>query len=425
MSVATIVPSRALALALAVFLLLIAAAQSSAQTKTTLPHPNIAATDATQIKIPVHVSEQKLQALAESTIAVDRSPASKLGRKQAVTSQSAKLSRIRMVTVSSEDPAASAAIYRRWLDYVHVESGVIDRSLARAWRAPKVAGRPYELLKSPTEQAFYLRFVQTQIPPDYAPVSSTGWNALELLVNDPYTLAEHLKPSPLRQLGEPRAIAEGSSIHATQYLGPDDEVIYFTAETSPDEDSTLDVTDARVGRAFVVVVAAGEIAPLQRFYQDVFGLSTAYELSLPIPFLARLQGSPDTHEFPLAILRLSAFSHAVELDAYPRPNARHRIPGELPPGIAMVSFCMGKNAQGFDAMAQNPGWTVQPVLSEDANDLAAGSPEDAGANALVDGPILSSDFILRPASMAYGKGRAVTVTGAAGELIELIECVSS
>ncbi|MEM6606138.1 MAG: hypothetical protein AAF671_10280, partial [Pseudomonadota bacterium] len=119
MSVATIVPSRALALA--VFLLLIAAAQSSAQTKTTLPHPNIAATDATQVEIPAHVSEQNLQPLAESTIAVDQSPASKLGRKQAVTSQSAKLSRIRMVTVSSEDPAASAAIYRRWLDYVHVE----------------------------------------------------------------------------------------------------------------------------------------------------------------------------------------------------------------------------------------------------------------------------------------------------------------
>jgi hypothetical protein len=43
--------------------------------------------------------------------------------------------------------------------------------------------------------------------------------------------------------------------------------------------------------------------------------------------------------YTLSLLRLAQFSHALEIDAYPVADQRPAASEELPPGIAIVSFC--------------------------------------------------------------------------------------
>ena len=58
----------------------------------------------------------------------------------------AMLGRIAAVTITTPDPAASIAAYRRYLDYAVVDDGALPRELARAWGRPQLAGRRTALL---------------------------------------------------------------------------------------------------------------------------------------------------------------------------------------------------------------------------------------------------------------------------------------
>ncbi len=307
------------------------------------------------------------------------------------------LDRIHTVTISSVDPQNSAERYRRYIGYSLLENGHIDASLAEAWQAPLMAGRPYALLQSPDPQPTYIRFVQISPQESYRPVSSAGWNALELLVRDPYLIHDALKDSPFKHLDGPAPLMEGSTIHAVQYLGPDQEVLYLTADLAQDTPSTLARTLHRVGRPFIVVLAGSRLDPLSTFYRDTFGLTEAFRVELPIPFIAAEQKRPLAQGYPLALLRLKAFSHSIEIDAYPAAPPRVQKTGELPPGISVVTFCTTPGAKA----------TTIPELGEGAE------------------PAMATNSMLQLASAPY-KGQALRVLrGAAGELIEVLDCTAS
>ena len=48
---------------------------------------------------------------------------------------------LRAATLTTPDPAATAALYTRWLDYETVETGEVDPGLAESWGAPAGAAR--------------------------------------------------------------------------------------------------------------------------------------------------------------------------------------------------------------------------------------------------------------------------------------------
>lgn len=301
----------------------------------------------------------------------------------AVAQDGAKLLQILAATVNTPDVAASTALYRKALGYRLVEQSRVSAALARSWGAPAMAGRPQALLQAASGEAVYLRLVEGTPVSEYRPLHSAGWNAIELLVRDPDTLAEQLRDTALTQLGEPAYLAPGSTIRATQYVGPSGEVFYFTADTAQGEGSTLARARSTVDRPFILVLGGEDATALAAFYQRNFNLPVGLNTTMAVPLIARAQQREPDHAFALILLRLAAFSHSLEIDGYgPRPP-RPRIQDELPPGVSLASFVV-EDLDQFSAL---------PLLQSPA--VQAGAP--------------------------YNGRRSATLVGPAGELIELVE----
>ena len=266
-----------------------------------------------------------------------------------------RLSRIQMVTISSQNPQQSAARYAQYLGYEVIEEGTISPDLARAWGADLLAGKPFVTLSSAGEDMGYVRFVENDDAQLSAPMTAIGWSALELLVQDPYATAINLQTSPFQLLGAPAPIMAGSTIHATQFLGPDGEVLYLTADRGPRATSTLAQSSSPVGRPFIVVLADDPGATAHSKLEGHLSLEAAFSTRIDIPFLAAAQGLPSNHAFPVSLYRLDEFSHSIELDVYPDPQTKGVAEGQLPGAISIVSFCAESSLIEAEASICPPG----------------------------------------------------------------------
>lgn len=298
-------------------------------------------------------------------------------------SESPRLSRILMATVNTPDIEASRVLYREQLGYRVVADGPIEDSLAASWGAPEMAGRRQVVLQPASGEPSYLRLVEGSVVPDYQPLTSAGWNAIELLVEDPDRLSRRLAGSALRQLGAPAFLSPGSRIRATQFAGPSGEVLYFTADTGPVSASTLARARSPVDRPFILVVAGRDAHAIADFYRERFKLTEAFSTAPQIPIIAEAQSRDPACAYPLVLLRLAEFSHSLEIDGYGERPPRPQHDGQLPPGVAIGSFLI--------------------------DDL-----ETLGALPYMAPPAVRT-------GLPYDGRRSATLVGPAGELIELVE----
>ena len=301
----------------------------------------------------------------------------------AAVSAQPSLTRIRIATIAADDIAEIEARYTRWLGYLVRERGKVPSSLARSWGAPKAAGRPYLLLSSPGWPNEFIRAVQTPAVKDYRPMTTYGWNAIELIVDDPDVTREEFRASPFEVIGGPANLEGYPTIRAFQVTGSANEVLYLTAETGDRSKSILPLPLGPVGRTFIMVLAGPDIEALRAYYAKNFRLTVGPARSRTLVLLQKAQDLPRDRLLPITTTRLAVHGNLIEFDGYSeKAGARPRASGELPPGVAMASF---------------------------------------GVASLAD---IDMPFIARPAapkSLAYGGKRAATVIGPAGELIELIE----
>ncbi len=296
------------------------------------------------------------------------------------------IQRIKMATVITQDVAATKKLYRKWLAYEPREEGKISEQLANSWGCPQMKDRPFAVLQAESGDDVFLRIIEGTIPADYKAMTTYGWNAIELIVEDPDAILDKLSRSPFQHIGGPANLGNDglSSIRAVQFKGPSEEVFYFTRDKGDPSKSSLLSPRSPIDRPFIMVVAGPDARELTDFYVSTFKATEAFFIELPIPLLSAAQKLPKEHRFPLALVRLGAFSNSIEIDGYseatgPRPTGV----GELPPGVSISSFSI-KNLDLID-----------PEL-----------------------------FIAKPIRMnglGYDGNRSVTVVGPAGELIELIE----
>jgi len=274
--------------------------------------------------------------------------------------------------------------YREHLDYRTVQRGEISTELAQAWASPRMAGRDYVLMGPASGAEVYLRFVKAASGRESArPFMTHGWNATEILVEDPDRLARQLDGSPFRVIGPPAdLLATKDSPRAMQVLGPAGELLYFTRIIPGGSGFDLGAASVPVDRVFITVVGGPSLAELRRFYGQVLGLPLGDDLRWRIDVLARAHRLPVETTFPLAVAILPR-DFLVEMDEYPasaRPRRQRR--GEPPPGMAIVSF----TSESLDGTAAR--WRSSP-------------------RAVADFPY---------------RGRRVAVTvGPAGEWVEVIE----
>ena len=293
------------------------------------------------------------------------------------------LGRIAAVTVTTPDVSASVAAYQRHLGYRVVDDGALPRELARSWSRPQLAGSRVVLLEPASGAETFLRFIEGPACTDYLPFHCLGWNAAELIVRDVDALAKDLGRSAFRVIGPPADLSFSDQIRAMQVVGPAREVLYLTeirqklpAFDTPEAQSFVD-------RVFIVILGGQSLDGLQDFYHAELGVPRAAPMSSVVSVLSAAYDLPPDHRHRIAALPLTGQCY-IEADEMPEAAApRPCEPGQLPPGISIVSFEVGP-----------------PV------------PPSLGSRL--------AEPCLQP-GLLYDGRRAVTCVGAAGELVELIE----
>ncbi|MEY3712924.1 MAG: hypothetical protein RL321_544 [Pseudomonadota bacterium] len=296
------------------------------------------------------------------------------------------LQRFEIATISARDLEWVETNYGRWLDYRVRERGVISPELAASWGAPAVAGRRYVMMSPDSAPSVYIRAVESPRAQNYQALTSFGWNAIEIVVDDPDALFESMRASPFRVIGEPKPLATIPSIRAFQVVGNDEEVLYLTAEMGDRSRSVLPDPRGRIGRVFIMVLAATNPRATLDWYAERFALQPGALRARANPMINRAQGIDLTTLLPIATARLAEHGNLIEFDGY-SANAITRpiVAGELPPGVAMTSFTVP------DLDALKVEWITPPT---------------------------------RRTGAAYEGRRAGTTRGPDGELIELIEELS-
>jgi hypothetical protein len=294
------------------------------------------------------------------------------------------LGRIRAVTTTAHDLAAVEAAYSRHLGYRVVHRGRVPSATARSWGAPAVAGTGLLEMAPAAGEPTLLRFVEQAPPTGFKPMTTFGWNSTEIIVQDPDALEKRLETSPFRIVGPPKFLSGSAEIRAMQAIGPANEMLYLTAVVKPlPPERDMPRAEAFVGRCFIAVLGGPDIPTMNAFYTETFGRSASPPFNSPITALSRQNGLALDTRYDLAVVQLGGGTK-LELDGYPRrAGPRPRPPGGLPPGMAIVSF----ESRAVDRLAGKMAAAPQP--SE------------------LPGPF-------------HGR-RTGVITGAAGELIELID----
>jgi hypothetical protein len=244
---------------------------------------------------------------------------------------------ILIITLCAPDLGAMERAYTGVLHYSVVERGHVPAELGNSWAASKMSGRPYLMLRPESKANIYIRVIQGDVPSDYKPMSTYGWNATEFLVQDPDALAELIrKPgSGFTVAGEPRSLGPNSPIRAMQAIGPAHEVLYLT---KPPEGGPMETAHTAVDRPFILILGNKDLPATQSFLESTLGLSSGRPVAARMTVLNKAFGLDIETTHPLTVARVSP-QYSIELDQYPdaareRPHAE----GELPPSMALVSF---------------------------------------------------------------------------------------
>jgi catechol 2,3-dioxygenase-like lactoylglutathione lyase family enzyme len=192
--------------------------------------------------------------------------------------------------------------------------------------------------------------------------------------------------------GQPHDLVFSSSPpgqRAFQSVGPAGEQLFLTQilRQTPGRELAVPIDGAAVGPVFIVVLAARNYAAARKFYVELLGMAAYIEHQNGLSFAAGVAGWPAGQNGPLMALKPRGDTR-IEVDGYPAiASERRRLPSELPPGFGLASL----GVVDLDA-------TLEVLRGAG---YATGAP-------------------IRIAAPPYYDRRAVALSGADGELLELI-----
>jgi len=253
---------------------------------------------------------------------------------------------LRAATLLASNPDATASLYQTWFGYSLVESGTIPDSLAAAWSTPAMSGRLYHLLAPASGDEIYLRLIQGEKPPAYQPLRTHGWAAIELCIQNVQATHDRLKDSPFTIIGPPKSLDGAPAIWPMQVQGPDGEIIFLTEIRADEPHARLPRAQTPVDSLFIAVHACADLAATRAWFEATLNLQGAENFALAYTTLSRAFALPITQKHKIAVLahETDAF---LQLDQYPgQATTRPTTQGELPPGIAIVTFLTPPAGQG-------------------------------------------------------------------------------
>ncbi len=252
------------------------------------------------------------------------------------------------------------ARYERWMEYRTVEQGQVPADLAAAWAAPASAGRRYAVLQPASGDAVFLRFVEGDPVPEYAPIRTYGWAAIELCVTDVEAVNEKMLQSPFEVIGPPKPLDGFATVKPMQVRGADQETVYLTQILQPGPDTGLPEPKSLVDRPFIIVLACPDLRKTAQWVKDVLGLSMINPVAIRYSMIEKAFGLPETAKTELTTAR-GGGQVFLELDQYPEAaTERPRHAGALPPGVAITTMLY----PDFDRLEGH--WASAPVVREGA-----------------------------------------------------------
>lgn len=250
-----------------------------------------------------------------------------------------RLGPILCATFTAPDPAVSAAQYVDHLDQVVVEDGPLAGDLADSWGAPKTAGRASVLLRPRSAEPGWIRIVGGDAAPP--PFSRFGWLAMEILVKDTDALSARLRGTPFREIGAPHDLGMVKGVRAMQVVGAAGEVLYLTERDEVAQFRSRFVV-GETDRIFIMVLGAQDFAASKAFYETHFDLPVGVSVEVAQGLKADALGIPSDRKSRMETLVLAGGQEVVgkiQLDAHPaEAQPPVRPDGDLPPGIALVTF---------------------------------------------------------------------------------------
>lgn len=245
---------------------------------------------------------------------------------------------LRAATLSVADPNASARRYVDWLDYKVIEAGNISADLAAAWDAPGAAGREFVTIGPASGANVFIRFVAADSVPDYRPLRTYGWAAMEICVQDVLRVSERMARSPFEIIGPPREIEGLPAIYPMQVKGPDEEILYLTQIRADLPAYDLPRASSLIDKLFILVLACSDLKRSVRWFERHALLQPGREMAIVYTMLANSFGLPltDLHSIATMTHERDVF---LEFDQYPpAASVRPARAGQLPPGIAIVTL---------------------------------------------------------------------------------------
>lgn len=262
---------------------------------------------------------------------------------------------ISAVTIATPELQSSIDAYQLYLGYELADHDRLTPAMAAQFARPELAGRRYALMLPGGEGQTWLRFIESRPDPAYRPFRHMGWNAAELMVQDTDLAAERVAHSPFRVIGPPADLSISDKIRAMQVLGPSNEGIYLTS--FKEKLTAFDVPDAKhfIDRVFIVILGGASCDAINAFYSQHFGVAAAKAVPSVITVLSAAHELPTDTRHMLAALALDGQCY-IEADTMPAGTLpRTAAPGELPPGISMVTFLV-------DRLPDDPSlsWLAEP-----------------------------------------------------------------
>lgn len=250
------------------------------------------------------------------------------------------LREIRMVTHCVASLDTEIETWSRYLGYTLQERGQLSAALCAVWDARAEAGRSYAVMAPAGGTPVYIRFIETGERTGYWPPVTWGWNATEILVQDPDALAIQLDDSPIRRFGGPIDLFPGpKSPRAIQTLGPSGAMLYFARLLPGGSRYGLHGAKTPVDRIFNVILGGPALSELSTFYRDKMGLRVGEPIGVAGTLAAEACGEPPETLFPICVAPVRARNSILELDEYPENSTpRERAAGCIPGGMSMVAF---------------------------------------------------------------------------------------
>ncbi|WP_165321592.1 VOC family protein [Rhizorhabdus phycosphaerae] len=248
------------------------------------------------------------------------------------------------------------ARYESWMDYRTVERGEVPSDLAAAWDAPASANRSYAVLQPASGAEVFLRFVEGDPVPDYLPIRTYGWAAIELCVTDVEAVNAKMLQSPFEVIGPPKPLDGFATVKPMQVRGADLETVYLTQILQPGPDTGLPQPQSLIDRPFIMVLACPDLRKTAQWVKDVLDLPMIDPVAIRYSMIEKAFGLPETTKIELTTAR-GGGQVFLELDQYPdAATERPRHEGALPPGVAITTMVY----PDFDRLESH--WSSAPVV---------------------------------------------------------------